>query len=172
MSRFEFGIDEYTDETSYTPAELRLLADSDYNWYLVQYTDGRDSDVQHATSLSCILQCGHDPADYDIARITRCDHDVWASYAPLLEYEARFANKFFWCTYKIICESEIKADAICETIIEELEDQSQEEFEMAGEGAEEDDYEYKLIEIDLVDDMLDVDIYSEEYTMTASGGNG
>lgn len=73
MINKEFNLDEYSDETSYTPDEIRMLADHGNDWYLVQYTDGRDSDVLHAAALSSILQCGHDPADYGIARITQCD---------------------------------------------------------------------------------------------------
>ena len=47
------------------------LISEDYNWYIVQYTDG-SFDCTHATGLSSILQCGHDPADYGIAALHKC----------------------------------------------------------------------------------------------------
>lgn len=44
------------------------LINNDLNWYVVQYNDG-SFDLKHYTGLSSILDCGHDPADYDIAEL-------------------------------------------------------------------------------------------------------
>ena len=47
------------------------LVNNDYNWYVVAYTDG-SYDCRHDTSLSSILQCGHDTVDYDIEQMEQC----------------------------------------------------------------------------------------------------
>jgi hypothetical protein len=47
------------------------LLNNDYNWYVVQYTDG-SFDLKHESSLSAILECGKDAADYDISEMWKC----------------------------------------------------------------------------------------------------
>ena len=41
------------------------------DWYVVQLADGT-VDLQHASQLSAILQCGAAPLDYDIADLQQC----------------------------------------------------------------------------------------------------
>lgn len=188
MSKLEFNVDEYTDHTDYTKRELRLLADHGPDWYLVQYldTDGRDSDVRHSSALSSVLQCGRDPADYRIARITQCDPDVWGPWAPLRRYSAKFGNKFFWCEYEVIAQGWTTAENYCVDILEELDETAKEEFQEGvwhaktvhrgeddpEENVDEADYEYRLLDIRMVEDWLDVEIWETGYTHMRSGGNG
>jgi len=49
----------------------RELINNDLNWYIVQYIDG-SFDCKHQTGLSSILECGHDPAKYDIDQLHQC----------------------------------------------------------------------------------------------------
>lgn len=43
------------------------------DWYALLLTDGT-TDLRHQTGLSSILQCGHDPADYDIEAMYQCGY--------------------------------------------------------------------------------------------------
>lgn len=47
------------------------LINNDLNWYIVEYIDG-SFDLKHSTALSSILECGHDPKNYDINEIYQC----------------------------------------------------------------------------------------------------
>jgi hypothetical protein len=47
------------------------MSENDWNWYLVDYADGT-TELVHATGLSNILQCGHDPSEYDVIRMEQC----------------------------------------------------------------------------------------------------
>jgi len=49
----------------------KQLINNDLDWYIVQYTDG-SFDCTHRTGLSSILECGADPADYDISELYQC----------------------------------------------------------------------------------------------------
>lgn len=44
---------------------------NDWNWYLVDYADG-ETRLVHSAGLSSILECGHDPAEYDIINMEQC----------------------------------------------------------------------------------------------------
>ena len=59
----EYTVDEAYDE----------LISNGYDWYVVEYIDG-SYDVKHACGLSSILECGHDPADYDIRALHQCQN--------------------------------------------------------------------------------------------------
>jgi len=47
------------------------LIGNDYNWYIVQYVDG-SFDCKPRTALSAILDCGRDPAEFDIENLYQC----------------------------------------------------------------------------------------------------
>lgn len=47
------------------------LINNNLDWYVVEKTDGT-LELTHSTGLSSILECGHDPADYDIAEYHQC----------------------------------------------------------------------------------------------------
>jgi hypothetical protein len=47
------------------------LINNDYNWYVVQYID-ESFDVIHRTGLSSILDCGADPAEWNIDALHQC----------------------------------------------------------------------------------------------------
>lgn len=51
------------------------LLNNGLDWYLVDYTDGKTKLV-HASSLSAVLECGHAPAKYGIARMQKCWNGV------------------------------------------------------------------------------------------------
>ena len=48
----------------------RLIQGNDYDWYVVIDTDGMK--VCHHSSLSSIIECGHDPAEYGITFMEQC----------------------------------------------------------------------------------------------------
>ena len=66
------------------------LINNSLDWYIVEYVDG-SCDLKHHTSLSSILECGVNPAQWDIAKFHQCwnfdelgkcpfdgfDPDVW-----------------------------------------------------------------------------------------------
>ena len=47
------------------------LINNDLNWYVVEYDDGT-FDLKHDTALSSILQCGADPAEWNISELHQC----------------------------------------------------------------------------------------------------
>lgn len=49
----------------------KMLENNDYDWYVVEYDDG-DIQLKHNTSLSSILQCGQDMADFGIISMDQC----------------------------------------------------------------------------------------------------
>lgn len=52
-------------------ARKEMLISNDYNWCVVDYTDGTTRLV-HKSGLSNILECGHPKEDYDIVNIETC----------------------------------------------------------------------------------------------------
>lgn len=48
-----------------------ILESNDYNWYLVDNSDGT-TEIKHASALSSILECGEPMSRYGIATITQC----------------------------------------------------------------------------------------------------
>ena len=70
------------------------------DWYVIVKTDGT-LELTHSGSLSSILECGQDPADYDIEEYHQCwngeeldecpfegfDHDEW-----MAEHEEDLVN--------------------------------------------------------------------------------
>lgn len=59
-------IGNYNAEEAY-----RELIINDLNWYVVEYNDG-SFDVKHRTGLSSILECGADPAEWNIKALHQC----------------------------------------------------------------------------------------------------
>jgi len=59
--------------------EERLTASEAYeaiinnglDWYIAEYEDGT-YDLKHETALSSILQCGADPAEWNILQLHQC----------------------------------------------------------------------------------------------------
>lgn len=51
------------------------------NWYVVEYGDG-SFDVKHRTSLSSILDCGADSAEWGIEALHQCWNGVELGESP------------------------------------------------------------------------------------------
>ena len=51
--------------------KLEMLKNNGLDWYVTTDTDDRVA-LKHASELSAILECGHDPADYGYAEIQQC----------------------------------------------------------------------------------------------------
>jgi len=47
------------------------LVNNDYNWYVVEYADG-SFDCTHHSGLSSMLDCGADPAEWNIVEMHQC----------------------------------------------------------------------------------------------------
>ena len=47
------------------------LDNNDRDWYVVEYDNG-EIDLKHSSSLSNILECGHDPVEYNIVQMHQC----------------------------------------------------------------------------------------------------
>jgi hypothetical protein len=53
----------------------RLKKANGIDWYAVTYKGDEDNPViVHSTGLSSILECGHDPEDYDIIDMQQCGY--------------------------------------------------------------------------------------------------
>lgn len=67
-------LDEYRLGDLSTDDARDCLVRYDYDWYVVQYVDG-SFDCKNRIGLSSILECGCDPADYDISELYQCGYD-------------------------------------------------------------------------------------------------
>ena len=51
---------------------VKTICNHGLDWYVVFYNDNTWN-LHHRIGMSCVLECGHDPADYDILDYIQCD---------------------------------------------------------------------------------------------------